>query len=76
MTDLRHAMHMCERCHRRTELSYVDDLAEYLCDECLDNHRTSAAETAWEHFVEAFHDGGSTRFKTLADQQAEVKKFK
>lgn len=26
--------HLCERCHRRTELFYCKPVDEYLCEEC------------------------------------------
>ena len=72
MTDLRYAQHMCEHCHRRTELWYHDSTDEYLCDNCIQ----SLAETSWERHVEDFHDGGSTRFKSLAEIQHEARKLK
>jgi len=63
---------MCERCRRRTELWYHDPSDEYLCDDCTQN----AAEAAWERHCEDFHDGSSTRFKSLEEIQAEARKLK
>lgn len=45
---------------------------EILCDSCL----TNRAELAWERHCEAFHDGGSTQFKSLLQQQIEARKLK
>ena len=37
MTDLRHTIHLCERCRRKTDLTYIKSRDEYLCDECITN---------------------------------------
>lgn len=64
-------MTLCECCETPTKL-YVDEIDAYLCDNCAQN----LAEAAWERYVEDFHDGGSTRFKSLEQQQAEARKLK
>lgn len=45
---------------------------DILCDNC----RQNAAERAWERLCEDFHDGGSTRFVTLQQQQADARRLK
>jgi hypothetical protein len=49
-----------------------DEYGEFVCAEC----DQSAAESAYEHYCEDFHDGGSTRFNSLLDQQIEARKLK
>lgn len=61
----------CDKCCEPTS-NLPDDNDEILCDDCLQN----AAENAWERHCEDFHDGGSTRFRPLLDQQIEAMKVK
>jgi hypothetical protein len=67
------AMHYepCDKCGldcTRPENEY----GEFICEDCEQN----AAEAAWERHCEDFHDGGSTRFISLEQQQAEARKLK
>lgn len=43
-----------------------------LCDDCVQNR----AEIAWERHCEDFHDGGSTCFVSLLDQQNAARRLK
>ena len=58
----------CDGDHAVRENEY----GEYICENCEQN----AAEAAWERHCEAFHDGGSTQFKSLQQQQIEAKRLK
>ena len=40
-------MHMCERCHRRSELFYCRSTDEHLCDDCI---------TAWAERLDEIED--------------------
>lgn len=64
-------MALCERCDCSTS-NPENDYGEFICDNCEQN----AAEAAYERHCEDFHDGGCTRFISLAQQQAEARKFK
>lgn len=61
----------CEVCDSTTGVS-ENEYGEDICDNCLQNR----AEAAYERQCEAFHDGGSTQFKSLRDQQIEAQKLK
>jgi hypothetical protein len=61
----------CERCLVPSS-NPENDYGEIICDGCLQN----AAEAAWERLCEDFEDGGSTRFKSLQQQQIEAKRLK
>ena len=61
----------CERCDVVTA-SPENEYGEFMCDNCEQN----AAESAYERYCEDFHDGGSTRFNSLRDQQIKAKKLK
>lgn len=62
---------ICDTCSATT-LNQENDYGEHVCDNCEQN----AAELAYERYCEDFHDGGSTRFVSLLDQQVEAMKFK
>ena len=64
-------MFVCDECGDTTA-NPENDYAEHVCDNCLQN----AAERAWEQHCEAFHDGGATQFNSLAQQQADARRFK
>lgn len=61
----------CDECGAMTA-NPENDYCEHICDDCLQ----SAAERDWERLTEDFHDGGSTRFISLQDQQIAAMKFK
>lgn len=61
----------CDRCGRGTT-NAEDECGDFTCDSCLDDR----AEAAWERLCEDFHDGGSTQFKSLLEQQAEAWRLK
>lgn len=62
---------LCDECGTMTA-NPENDYGEHICDDCLQG----AEERAWEQLTEDFHDGGSTRFRSLRDQQIEAMKFK
>jgi hypothetical protein len=64
----------CEKCgfELNGEKAYIDALDEIWCHSCADN----AAEAAYERHCEDFHDGGSTQFKSLQQQQIEARRLK
>ncbi len=64
-------MNTCDKCNRWTP-NPENDYGEYVCAECVQN----AAEAAWERHCESFHDGGSTQWRSLQDQQIEARKLK
>lgn len=61
----------CDVCNDPTTNS-EDDYGEHVCNDCLQNR----AEAAWERHCEDFHDGGSTRFTSLRDQQIIAQRLK
>ncbi len=67
-------MSHCERCETFVAAAKVseNEYGEYICEDCEQN----AAESAYERLCEDFHDGGSTRFVTLEQQQADARRFK
>lgn len=71
---MREIPEFCEKCEcpLHGEAAYIDATDEVWCHSCADN----AAEAAYERFCEDFHDGGSTRLRSLQDQQIEAMKFK
>lgn len=56
----------------KTTMCANNEYGEVVCDDCAQNE----AERAWERHCEDFHDGGSTKFKSLAQQQADAFKIK
>lgn len=64
----------CEKCGCKLngEAAYIEAADEVWCHSCADN----AAEAAYERYCERFHDGSSTEFRTLRDQQIEAMKLK
>ena len=64
-------MNPCECCDRLTP-NAENDYGEFVCDDCLSNK----AEAAYEQLCSDFHDGGSTRFRSLADIQADARRLK
>lgn len=61
----------CDRCDCPTDAP-ENEYGEHVCDDCEQNR----AEAAYERLCEDFHDGGSTQFQTLREQQIEALKFK
>lgn len=61
----------CDKCGSATT-NPEDDYGEFICEDCEQN----ATEAAWERHCEAFHDGGSTQFISLRDQQIAAMKLK
>ena len=62
---------VCDNCDTPTT-NPENEYGEFVCDNCLQN----AAETAYERYCEAFHDGGSANFVTLRDQQIAARRLK
>jgi hypothetical protein len=63
----------CDRCDQPVpEYTVEDDYGELVCDDC----DQKASEAAYERLCEDFHDGGSTRFTTLLEQQIAARKLK
>lgn len=63
----------CDRCDKPMHLGAVEDAyGEFVCAECDAN----ASEAAYERHCEAYHDGGSTQFKSLLQQQIDAQKLK
>lgn len=71
MTMIRPAYNACDKCDAST-INPENDYGEFICDNCEQN----AAESAWERHCEDFHDGGSTRFITLEQQQEAARRLK
>jgi len=61
----------CEKCERPCELPENDN-GEFICQSCVDN----ANEAAYERHIESFHDGGATKWRSLAEMQMEARKLK
>lgn len=72
MTKTQAGAAVCTKCGCETkgEVAWVHE--EEWCHPCADNE----AEAAWERHCEDFHDGGSTRFNSLLNQQIEAMKLK
>jgi transcription initiation factor TFIIIB Brf1 subunit/transcription initiation factor TFIIB len=64
-------MMVCEKCEGPCT-NPEDEFGEFVCTQCVEN----AAEAAYDRHMESFHDGGSTAWKTLQEQQAEAWKLK
>lgn len=62
---------LCDRCNAIGNIA-EDEYGEFVCASCVDNE----AEAAYERYCEDFHDGGSTRFNSLRDQQIAAMKLK
>jgi hypothetical protein len=66
----------CEQCEAvfdsDIDPDYFNDFDEPICENC----RQSANERAWERHCEDFHDGGSTRFISLQQQQEAARRLK
>ena len=71
MTLICCAYNDCTGCGDPT-ITPEDDYGEFVCDNCSQNR----AEAAWERHQESYHDGGSTTFRSLRDQQIEALKLK
>jgi hypothetical protein len=67
----RHVIHRCEHCGKADDgLEYNDREDEYWCGSCIDNE----AEAAWDRHQQDLMENGPG--PTLAEQQAEARKFK
>lgn len=70
------SMVRCDKCEHLIDsdddADCFNDFDEAVCENC----RQNAAEAAWERHCEDFHDGGSTRFVTLEQQQADARRLK
>jgi len=64
-------MEACQRCSRPCNLP-ENDYGEFICQSCVDNEN----EMAYERHIASFHDGGSSAWKSLQQQQIEAMKFK
>jgi hypothetical protein len=62
---------LCSNCDEPTSNAETE-FGDPLCQNCYQNF----CERAWERFCSDFHDGGSTRFRSLRDQQIEAMKLK
>ena len=62
---------LCDKCDAPTA-NPEDCYGEFICEDCEQN----AAEAAWERHCEDFHDGGSTRFISLEQQQEAARRLK
>lgn len=60
----------CDRCDKPT--ANENEYGEFVCDDCEQNE----AEMAYERYCEAFHDGGSSQFISLQDQQITAQRLK
>ena len=69
-------MNQCTECERQGVVLFTanheNEYGELICVDCEAN----AAERAYERHCEDFHDGGSTKFKSLQQQQIEARKLK
>lgn len=65
------ANNYCDICDASTA-EPENEYAEFICVDCQQNR----AEASYERHCEAFHDGGSTQFRSLRDQQIEAMKLK
>lgn len=63
--------HFCDKCDAATT-NEENEYGEFICADCEQN----AAESAYERLCEDFHDGGSTRFVTLQEQQEAARRLK
>jgi hypothetical protein len=61
----------CVKCSKPTE-NKENEYDEHVCDSCLENE----AEAAYESHIASFHDGGSTKWKSLAEMQIEARRMK
>ncbi len=61
----------CVECDNTT-LNPENEYGEHVCSDCVE----AANERAYERYCEAFHDGGSTQFKSLQQQQIEARRLK
>lgn len=61
----------CDKCDAPTTHD-ENDYGEIICADCEQN----AAEAAYERHCEAFHDGSSTQFVSLQQQQIAAMKLK
>lgn len=66
----------CTECERQGVVIFTanpeNEYGEFICVDCEQNR----AEAAWERHCEDFHDGGSTRFITLQQQQESARRLK
>lgn len=61
----------CDKCDAPTTHD-ENEYGEFICADCEQN----ATEAAYERHCEAFHDGGSTQFISLREQQIAALRFK
>lgn len=64
-------MALCDRCSSSTT-SPENEYGDIVCEDCTQNE----AEAAWERHCASFHDGGSTQFVSLMQQQIEARRLK
>jgi len=76
--DLMSAVQTLGECSQRILRDEIEDieLVQARLKSLIDNYRNNEAQAAWERHCEDFHDGGSTRFTSLRDQQIEAMKLK
>lgn len=68
-------MALCDRCGNPTQRA-ANEYGDFICDGCEQKAQVAAAEAAAERLSEDFHDGGSTQFISLQQQQIAALKFK
>ena len=61
---------LCRQCQMTFET--LTPALHNICEDCEQN----AAEAAYEQLCADFHDGGSTRFVTLQEQQIAARRLK
>ncbi|WP_291869703.1 hypothetical protein [Bradyrhizobium sp.] len=66
------SVNLCDKGCGQLTVNPENEYGEFICAEC----EQSAAESAYERYCEDFHDGGSTSFRSLQDQQIEAMKLK
>ncbi len=62
---------LCDECNHPSWMT-ENEYGEFICDDC----QQSKAEAAWERHCEDFHDGSSTKFASLQQQQIDARRFK
>lgn len=62
---------LCDNCGRHC-LEPEDEYGDFICKSCEENR----AEASYERYVEDYYTDGSSRFKTLLDQQIAARKLK
>lgn len=73
VVDFMGVMRKCAHCKSADgTVEWSDDYDMYACDNCLQNF----TEDAYERYCADFHDGGSTKFNSLLDDQILARRMK